>query len=321
MRLSEIAFSDAYLGEHASWLETNDAPGPQQLPVAVTADATKLREQCLWEAKQTNLSEFAISYDSVRYRVSRMHTVTDEIFVVRKFPAAVPDFSTLGLVPWANLLMGKLTGMIIIAGAYGSGKTTTASSLLVGRLQAHGGVGVTIEDPPEMPLEGIHGKGVCYQTATRIGEFGIACRAAARWAPSMIFLGEIRDDEAASEALKAGLNGRVIIATLHADDISSAIERLHALTSRNAGSQAAASMLSNGLAAVLHQSLTKSPSGKLVMQSSLLFLRDEDMNGARHIIRGCSWQQLDSEINRQANKMLIAQRRSTVQSPNREIAA
>ncbi len=311
MKLSTLEFVDAYLSTTGtSWFEASGVPGPSPLPDSYKADATMLREFCAAESARQHLSEFALTFDNVRYRVSRMQTVSDELFVVRRFPVDVPAFDRLGLVPWSSVLLEPFTGLILVAGAYGSGKTTTASALLSARLAKFGGVGVTIEDPPEMPLEGTHGKGVCFQTATQVGQFGAACRAAARWAPSIIFIGEIRDEEAATEALKAGLNGRVIVGTIHADDIPAALERMHALTAQNTGREAAASMLANGTAAVVYQRLAKTTANRTVVQSSLLYLRDEDMQGAKHIIRSCNWQQLDSEINRQSNRMLIAQRRT-----------
>jgi type II secretory ATPase GspE/PulE/Tfp pilus assembly ATPase PilB-like protein len=51
--------------------------------------------------------------------------------------------------------------------------------------------------------------GVCYQTWVDQGEFGDMCRKTARYAPNIIFLGEVRDSETASEALRASINGAI----------------------------------------------------------------------------------------------------------------
>ncbi|MDA0629118.1 ATPase, T2SS/T4P/T4SS family, partial [Acinetobacter baumannii] len=141
----------------------------------------------------------------------------DVVFVLRRFPAKVPTFESLNLHNGyvSKLMQQRLSGLIVIAGPFGAGKTTTASALIAARLSKFGGVAITIEDPPEMPLEGKHGEGVCYQTWADRGGFGDATRKMARFAPSIIFLGEVRDAETAAEALRASINGRLVVCTAH----------------------------------------------------------------------------------------------------------
>lgn len=205
------------------------------------------------------------------------------------------------------LMRPKLSGLIIVSGAFGQGKTTTASAIIASRLKKFGGVGITIEDPPEMPLEGRHGDGQCYQTWVNQGEFGHACRKAARWTPSIIFLGEVRDQETAMEALRASINGRLVICTIHSDSVPMAIERIYALAKGDSGSaEDNSSLLANGLLCVVHQRLENEPKTPKI---EFLWLGDQDAQGIRNNIRSRRWEQIASEVKLQLNNMLIAQRK------------
>jgi len=304
MQLKELVFSDIYVGQSDSWLSGVPLKGdPVPTPLEAAEDLLSLRDACEALHKKKNRSEFNIKHDGIAYRASALFSLDEVVYVLRRFPSQVPPLPHIGLHSQiTNLLMTpKLTGMIIVAGAFGQGKTTTASSLVSSRLSQFGGVCVGIEDPPEMPLQGRHGEGVCYQTEVEQGEFSGACRLAARWAPSIIFLGEIRDSETAAEALRASINGRLVICTIHADNIILAIERLFSLATGAAGSaEDVSSLMSNGLACVLHQRLEGEPRRP---RAGFLWLKGDDTHGARNLIKLRKWGQLGSEINLQANRM------------------
>ena len=256
-RLIELEFFAIYLGENANFFagipQTMD---PHPAPAEYAESLTRLRSKCEEIFNHTQRSEFTVRDDGISYRVSMLVSIVETIYVLRRFPPRVPDIATLGIHPRQveKLMTPELTGLIVIAGAFGQGKTTTASSLLTARLGKYGGVGITVEDPPEMPLEGHHGNGICYQTWVEQGGFGAEIRKAARWSPSVIFLGEVRDGESATEALRASINGRLVICTTHAASVTMAIERIYSLANASAGSsEDVASLLANGLTAVLHQ--------------------------------------------------------------------
>jgi len=105
-------------------------------------------------------------------------------------------------------------GLILICGAPGSGKTTTASAILVSRLLKYGGFAYTIEDPPEIiALNGRHGNGYCTQTRVYDGAGGWeesikeVLRSQPVGASLILFIGEIRNAEAARMAIRAASNG------------------------------------------------------------------------------------------------------------------
>lgn len=305
MRVKELKFSDIYIGESDSWLTGVPGEGdPRPAPLAARDDIVELRRICEEESDSTEREEFAIRFDDVTYRVSKLISINEIVFVLRRFPASVPSLETIGIHPVLNtlLLTKGLSGLIIIAGAYGQGKTTTASAIIKARLNVLGGVAITIEDPTEMPLQGRHGEGVCYQTWVDIGGFGQSCRQAARWAPSMIFLGEVRDGDAAIEALRASLNGRLVICTMHADNVPSAVERMFALACASGGNpDDIASMLGNGLTAVFHQKLEGEPRHPVF---SFLWLRGERITSPRNLVKTRRFDHLANDVQLQENQLL-----------------
>lgn len=305
--LRDIAFSDIYLGQGSSWLA--GVPGtldPVPAPPGCEAELSELRVICNEFAETSVKTEFAIRHSDVAYRVSTLRSLTEKVYVLRRFPSEIPELTSLGIHPGyiSQLMQPRLTGLLVVAGAFGQGKTTTASSIIAARLAKYGGVAVTIEDPPEMPMEGRHGEGVCYQTWVNQGGFGDACRQAARWAPSVIFVGEVRDAETASEALRASINGRLVVCTTHADSVVMAIERLYSLANGIAGnSEDTSSLLANGLLGVMHQRLEGDPKRPKI---EFLWLRGDESHGARNMIRLRRFDQMSSEVTLQLNRLLMS---------------
>lgn len=316
MALKELQFTDIYLGEKDSFLA--GVPGtldPVPAPDAVSLELMALRQACKTKRDESKQGEFGVSHGGITYRAAVLNATSEEVFVLRRFPDQVPPVEKLGINGKIieHLLTPRLTGLVCISGSFGQGKTTTASSILTARLAQFGGVAITIEDPPEMPLAGRHGEGVCYQTWVQQGGFGQACRQFARWSPTMIFLGEIRDPETATEALRASINGRLVICTTHAEDARTTVERLFTLANGTAGnSDDVSSLLSQGLAAILHQRLEgvaqrfdDAPARRPVVE--FLFLRGaRDNIGAKNIIKARKFDQLSSEITAQRNEIALS---------------
>lgn len=312
--LKDIDLKDIYLGNENAWLAgvpgTND---PIKAPDDCADELDELRVLCKEYLEKTTKEEFAVRHRDVAYRVSVLDSMTDKVYVLRRFPAVVPALEKLGLHPnyVENFMKPNLAGLIVIAGAFGQGKTTTASSIITSRLNKYGGVAITIEDPPEMPLEGRHGEGVCYQTWVERGGFGDACRKAARWAPSIIFLGEVRDSETAAEALRASINGRLVVCTTHADSVPMAIERMYSLANGLSGnSDDTSSLLAGGLLCVIHQRLDEDKMNAEKKRPTIesLWLGGDESMGVRNTIRLRRFDQVASEIIYQNNKMMTSAR-------------
>ncbi len=119
-------------------------------------------------------------------------------------------------------LVGRNTGIILVTGPTGSGKTTTLYGAL-GKVDRTSRNVMTVEDPVEYHLEGIS------QTQVNVKRgvtFASGLRALLRQDPDVMLVGEIRDKETAELAVQASLTGHLVLATLHTNDAPSAIARL-----------------------------------------------------------------------------------------------
>ena len=266
--VKEMRFSDLYLGHPELGHRLADVPGAPANPVLagpeLEEDISRLIAECKSAQSATATgNDFTTIYDGVQYRVSVMPSVGGDVFVLRRMSAAITSLQDLGVheAYRERMLAKELCGLFVISGAMNSGKTTTACAMVRERLLKFGGVAVTAEDPVEMPLEGLHGTGVCFQTAARRdrGGFAEAARNIVRWGADIIMIGEIRDDAVAAEALRAGMNGHLVISTIHADNAINAIRRLQALASKAFESGTAQALLADGLAGVMHQRLVGDP--------------------------------------------------------------
>lgn len=235
-------------------------PGPQRLPADYLPAVQGLMERCS-AARQ---DEFTLHHHGQTWRGRCDRQTVDGLWYrLRSLPQAPPRLdilpSPLPRLVAEMLLSDRLMagGLVYICGAAGSGKTTTASATVVSRLHTFGGVAYTIEDPPEMPLNGWHGEGYCSQTSVAgelANDWAESFRGALRSQPvathQILFVGEIRNRESAQLLLRAAANGFLVIATGFGADVVSALDSLAKLSG-----EADTAMLGNMLRLVVHQRL------------------------------------------------------------------
>jgi type IV pilus assembly protein PilB len=119
-------------------------------------------------------------------------------------------------------MIAKPSGIILVTGATGSGKSTTVYSILQ-RLNKETTNVITVEDPVEMDLEGINQ----VQVNSEIGlTFANVLRSILRQDPNIIMIGEIRDNETARIAVRASITGHLVLSTIHTNNSLNTIERL-----------------------------------------------------------------------------------------------
>jgi type II secretory ATPase GspE/PulE/Tfp pilus assembly ATPase PilB-like protein len=139
------------------------------------------------------------------------------------------DVADLGIVPAdqekVTTAVGSLNGLILVTGATGSGKTTTmyclASSLDLATTTTY-----SIEDPVEFRLPYVQQIEVDEQHGLTMYE---GLRTILRMDPDLILVGEIRDSDSALVAARAALSGRLVLATIHAQDAAGAVDVLRYL--------------------------------------------------------------------------------------------
>lgn len=201
-------------------------------------------------------------YDGMRFRLSHQRLANGEDWVVlRRISSKVPLLDDLSFAPHMSThlrRLGQRDGLIVLSGATGNGKTTTAFGLLNDFLQNFGGVGITIEDPVEYDLNGPVGEyGYCYQVqVTKDEDWATPLKRALRWTPRFILVGEVRSPRAAEQILRAATTGHLVITTIHAGSIEESLMGLMHLAEQSMGS-AANYMLAQGLTAAMHQTLNR----------------------------------------------------------------
>ncbi|MCA9327813.1 Flp pilus assembly complex ATPase component TadA, partial [Candidatus Saccharibacteria bacterium] len=129
-------------------------------------------------------------------------------------------------------IIAKPSGLVLIVGPTGSGKTTTLYSMLNSLANDERKI-ITVEDPVEYQFEGITQIPVTSSESGDDGKFADKLRAILRLDPDIVMVGEIRDNDTARTALQASLTGHLVLATFHASSAAAALVRLDDIIGRN----------------------------------------------------------------------------------------
>ena len=164
----------------------------------------------------------------IDFRVSTFPTVAGENLVIRVLNAqSYPDaLNSLKLPATTVQNLSRAAhmpdGLIIICGPTGSGKTTTLYALL-NELDKSALNIMTLEDPVEVVVAGVRQTSI---DAARALDYSHGIRALLRQDPDVLMLGEVRDNQSCTMALRAVMTGHRVFSTVHASDALGAIERL-----------------------------------------------------------------------------------------------
>ncbi len=164
----------------------------------------------------------------VELRVSTISVAFGEKMVIRVFDPdnLLRDLGQLGMTEQqlaiAKGFISRPTGLVLVTGPTGSGKTSSLYAALRAVVSPEVNV-VTIEDPIEIIMDSINQ--VAVQPKIGLG-FADALRHVLRQDPDVVMVGEVRDPDTASIATQAALTGHLVLATLHTNDSATAITRL-----------------------------------------------------------------------------------------------
>ena len=180
--------------------------------------------------------------------------------VFRYIPSDIPALETLNVPPVLSELVLQKRGLIILAGATGTGKSTTLASMLEHRNQRMTGHILTIEDPLEFLFS--NKKSIVNQreVGRDTQSLQVGLKNALRQAPDCILIGEIRDRETMTAALSYALSGHLVLSTLHANNSYHALGRILSFYTPEAR-PALLSDLASGLKAIISQRLLKAEAG------------------------------------------------------------
>ncbi|HEX8795304.1 MAG TPA: PilT/PilU family type 4a pilus ATPase [Polyangiaceae bacterium] len=172
--------------------------------------------------------DLGLDVESVgRVRLHVFRTAEGTAASVRLLPSAAPSLASLHMpVPLDDLVTAP-SGLVLVCGATGSGKSTTLAALAQEALRRRSIVLTTLEDPIEYGLAASHTSVVRRRQVGRdVADFASGLRDALREDPDVILVGEMRDPETIGLALTAAETGHLVLSSLHAPSAASAIERV-----------------------------------------------------------------------------------------------
>lgn len=181
------------------------------------------------KTKFTEERELDISYEIPkfsRYRVN-LHWEKDNVgLVARVISNDVPSMDTLDLPPIVHKMIEQNSGLILVTGPTGCGKSTTLAAMVEKINQIRFANIITLEDP----IEFIHKPAKSIIKQRQLGSdmltFGDALRHVLRQDPNVIMVGEVRDLETMSATITLAETGHLVLATLHTHNASQTIDRV-----------------------------------------------------------------------------------------------
>jgi twitching motility protein PilT len=204
------------------------------LKVLTPADTAKIAADLLEQspvAAQTLQEQGAVDLTYSIPQVSRFRT---NIFrqrgtyaiVMRIIPNRIPTFAELMLPPELKKIAMLKTGIVLVTGPAGSGKSSTLAAIIDLINATHAEHIITIEDPIEFVHP--HKKATIHQRELYSDTFSFASalRSALRQSPKVILVGEMRDKETIEIALMAAETGQLVLSSLHTIDAAKTVERI-----------------------------------------------------------------------------------------------
>ena len=303
--LNTLKFNDLYLSENDAAVKENG--GIHSLCGENRKEALGLFAVALSVYEEKGRTEFTIVHDDQRYRVVLIDSILGYEFVLRKITPLINKWGDLGFPPhYLPRLLNAPTindpvargGLILITGRPDTGKSTTAYALLNEVMQRMPWVAMTIEDPVETLLPAKYqtgGKVIQREVLSR--DFSQALHGALRSNVDVILVGEIRDKEGAQLALSAAHTGHLVITTLHAKDLISALERFANIAGAD---ERTLDLMSQVFRGCIWQSLEKWAGLKSrVLDAHALFSGEDGSVESR--IRAGQFSQLTNNIIKQKN--------------------
>ncbi len=175
---------------------------------------------------ETKDYDFAAEQDGLRFRINAFQQNGQIALVFRRIDSHIPSFEDLNLPAYIRNVPTLETGLVLVTGPTGSGKSTTLASIIDVINSTQKRHVITIEDPVEFK----HVSKSCIVSQREVGRdtksFASALRASLREDPDVILVGELRDLETIQLALTAAETGHLVFGTLHTNNAPSTITRI-----------------------------------------------------------------------------------------------
>ncbi|WP_438997257.1 type IV pilus twitching motility protein PilT [Candidatus Puniceispirillum sp.] len=220
----------------------------------------ELGDAAFAQFEKTGDVDFAIQYQGQRFRANGYKMLQGYAMVLRVIITDVPHIDHLGLPPAVHDVLTKKSGLVLVTGQTGSGKSTSLAAMVDKINRERNENIITVEDPVEF----VHHSKKSIITQREVGRdtmtFGSAIKGALRQDPDIILMGELRDYETVSMAMTAAETGHLVFGTLHTNGAPETINRIIDVFPAEEQSQAR-SQLSQSLRLVVTQQLLKRKGG------------------------------------------------------------
>lgn len=284
-----------------------------------------LYEKWLPLDKEQDQIDAAMTYKGRRFRVHFYKTITDWAIAFRLLQESIPNIRNLNLPESSLNLVNTDSGLILVTGATGSGKTTTLAGFINEINHTQSKHIVTVEDPVEYVFK----SDKCLINQREVGgnvqSFEQATIDAMREDPDIIVLGEMRDRETIQNALILAETGHLVFATLHSKSVVEAINRVVDVFPAEQQVQIRIQFASV-CKAVLHQRLltgktsrvplcellvTNDVSRKMLQDSrSVNEIRDfmrSDSSGSQHLADNAAWHMAYGRLTKEDLKYILSE--------------
>jgi twitching motility protein PilT len=205
-----------------------------------------------------------------RFRVSVFHGEGVPALAIRHVKADIPSVEALNLPPELHRLADLPSGLVVLSGTTGCGKSTTLAAVVEEINNKHERRIITVEDPVEFAFTDKRSVITQREVGLDSPSFMSALRHVLRQDPDVILIGEMRDVETVRVAVLAAETGHLVFTTLHAGTAAVAVPRLLDLFPANEQAQIRMALSAN-LRAIVCQRLIPSASGSVVPAVELLF--------------------------------------------------
>jgi len=237
--------------------------------------------------------DFSFELDGLsRFRVNAFNHLRGAGAVFRAIPSKILNLVEIGAPPLFAELAMKPSGLVLVTGPTGSGKSTTLAAMVNHLNENHSAHILTIEDPVEF----VHESKSCLINQREVGPhthgFSQALRSALREDPDVILVGELRDLETIRLAMTAAETGHLVFGTLHTSSAAKTIDRIIDVFPGEEKEMLRA-MLSESLQAVISQTLCKTTEGDGRVPAHEILL---GTNAVRNLIRESKVAQIYSAI-------------------------
>lgn len=238
-------------------------------------DTKRLIYQILTEKQKAELEknlelDFSFGIKGLaRFRANVFYSKGAVAAVFRQIPSLIPDFEALGLPPVLMEMANVSSGLVLVTGPTGSGKSTTLASIIDKLNSSSPAHIITLEDP----IEFVHAHKLSLVNQREIGadtlSFGKGIKSLLRQDPDIVLVGELRDPETIEAALTIAETGHLVFGTLHTNSTIQTINRIINVFSHDQQAQIR-TLLSFVLQGVVAQQLLpKVPKGRALVQEIL----------------------------------------------------